>query len=94
MEVIKFKTFLHGRFVIVEINPWNQTMWHITTVNDENSETSCGWQNCELTKVSCTATTTRWTFRNSKNLKFLFKKTFEDFLERNIFFEETPYEEI
>lgn len=94
METIKFKTFLHGRFAIVEINPWNQTMWHITTINSEDSETTCGWQHCELTKVSCSMRTTRWTFENTENLRFNFKREFEDFLERNIFFEEVPFEDI
>lgn len=94
METIKFKTFLHGRFAIVEINPWNQTMWHIATINSDDSETTCGWKHCELTKVSCSMRTTRWTFENTENLRFNFKREFEDFLERNIFFEEVPYENI
>lgn len=94
MELLKFKTFLHGRFVIVEINPWNQMQWDITTVNSKETETSCSWQNCELTKVHCSAKTTRWIFKNSENVKFSFQTEFENFLERNIFFEEIPYEDI
>lgn len=94
METIKFKTFLHGRFAIVEINPWNQFQWNITTINSEESETTCGWQRCELTRVSCSVRTTRWTFENTEHIRFSFKREFEDFLERNIFFEEVPYEEM
>lgn len=94
MELIKFKTFLHGRFVIVEINPWNQMLWDIITLNSEETETSCSWQYCELTKVYCGAKTTKWTFKNSENLRFSFKREFEDFLERNIFFEEVSHDDI
>lgn len=94
MELIKFKTFLHGRFVIVEINPWNQFMWDIITVNSEDSETACGWNNCELTKVSESPKTTRWTFRNTSNIRFSFKTDFEEFLKKNIFFEEIAYDDI
>lgn len=94
METIKFKTFLHGRFAIVEINPWNQSMWNITTINSEDSETACGCQYCKLTKVYCGAKTTRWIFENTENLRFNFKREFEDFLKKNIFFEEVPYENI
>lgn len=94
METIKFKTCLHGRFAIVEINPWNQTMWNITTVNAKDTETACGCQNCELTEVYCSSRTTRWTFQNNEHFRFSFKREFEDFLERNIFFKEVPYENI
>jgi hypothetical protein len=94
METIKFKTFFHGRFAIVEVNPWNQFLWHITTVNAEDSETTCGWQHCKLTKVSCSMRTTRWTFENTENLRFSYKREFEDFLKKNIFFEEIPFEDI